>query len=542
MTDEPHATASRAPSSAWVEPPDPRPRIAELERQITELAGHLNAAQHRFLMLIAQFDRISGWNGGGTLSCAHWLNWKCGIDLGAAREKVRVAHALQALPMISAAMAAGELSYSKVRALTRVATAEIESDLLMMARHGTAQHVERLVRGYRRAQEATERGREAQQWAERAVNWFHDDDGSLALRARLPAEAGAVLLRALEAAETATQTATEAAAEAARRAEVEATLAAARRAAWAAAGPAAAQTAAPGSAPAPAPAAAEHAGGADWPGPMSGAAGSGRGRAGDVSAETSCSAPVGPSRGSAWPEDERTFGQRRADALVAMAESFLKHGLEALRAGERQQIVIHVDAATLVQDEAGRCEIEAGPAIAAETARRLSCDASVLTLVEDPQGQPLDIGRKRRTIPPAIGRALRARDSGCRFPGCGNRRFVEAHHIAHWARGGPTRLTNLVLLCRFHHRQVHEGNVRVRRLDDGALQFSRCSDGQPYEAEVRGAGSLAALLDEHQRQGLRITAQTAATRWCGERMDYGLAVAGLLLKRERALRERAAPS
>ena len=275
---------------------------------------------------------------------------------------------------------------------------------------------------------------------------------------------------------------------------------------------------------------------------MSGAAGSGRGRAGDVSAET-CSASVGWSRGSAtWPEDERTFGQRRADALVAMAESFLKHGLEALRAGERQQIVIHVDAATLVQDEAGRCEIEAGPAIAAETARRLSCDASVLTLVEDPQGQPLDIGRKRRTIPPAIGRALRARDSGCRFPGCGNRRFVEGHHIAHWARGGPTRLTNLVLLCRFHHRQVHEGNVRVRRLDDGALQFSRCSDGQPLEAEVRGtAGSLAALLDEHQRQGLRITAQTAATRWCGERMDYGLAVAGLLLKRERALGERAPP-
>jgi hypothetical protein len=99
-----------------------------------------------------------------------------------------------------------------------------------------------------------------------------------------------------------------------------------------------------------------------------------------------------------------------------------------------------------------------------------------------------------------------------------------------------------VLLCRFHHRQVHEGNVRVRRLDDGALQFSRCSDGQPYEAEVRGTGSLAALLDEHQRQGLRITAQTAATRWCGERMDYGLAVAGLLLKRERALRQPAGPS
>ena len=262
----PCSTTPQAPSPAWSEPPDPRPRFAELERQITELAGHLNAAQHRFLMLIAQFDRLSGWNGGGTLSCAHSLNWKCGIDLGAAHEKVRVAHALQALPLISAAMAAGELSYSKVRALTRVATAEIEQDLLMMARQGTAQHVERLVRGYRRAQEATERGREAQQWAERSVNWFHDDDGSLVLKARLPAEGGAVLLR--------------------------------------------------------------------------------------------------------------------------------------------------------------------------------------------------------------------------------------------------------------------------------ALQFSRPEDGHRYEAEVRSAGSLAALLDEHEREGLQITPQTAATRWCGERMDYGLAVAGLMLKRERALRER----
>ena len=547
----PRSTTPQAPSPAWSEPPDPRPRIAELERQITELAGHLNAAQHRFLMLIAQFDRLSGWNGGGTLSCAHSLNWKCGIDLGAAREKVRVAHALQALPLISAAMAAGELSYSKVRALTRVATAEIEQDLLMMARHGTAQHVERLVRGYRRAQEATERGREAQQWAERSVNWFHDDDGSLVLKARLPAEAGAVLLRALEAAGTATQTATEAAETAARNAAVEATLAAARRAAMRAATPATPATTPAAASPEwradvseETPSARDGGDGAwraDVSAQTSPSSLSGHGRQADVSAETSL-ALDGPSRDGAWPEDKRSFGQHRADALVAMAESFLKHGLEDLRAGERQQVVIHVDAATLVHEVAGRCEIEAGPAIAAETARRLSCDASVLTLVEDAQGQPLDIGRKRRTIPPAIGRALRARDRGCRFPGCGNRRFVDAHHIAHWAQGGPTRLSNLVLLCRFHHRQVHEGNVRIRRLDDGALQFSRPEDGHRYEAEVRSAGSLAALLDEHEREGLRITPQTAATRWCGERMDYGLAVAGLMLKRERALRQPEGPS
>ena len=109
---------------------------------------------------------------------------------------------------------------------------------------------------------------------------------------------------------------------------------------------------------------------------------------------------------------------------------------------------------------------------------------------------------------------LAVRDLGCTARRCSvPPAFCDAHHLVRSADGGSTTVENLVLLCRFHHRQVHEGNVRVRRLDDGALQFSRCSDGQPLEAEVRGtAGSLAALLDEHQRQGLRITAQTAATR------------------------------
>src|SRR6516164_8718393 len=104
-------------------PPSPSLSLRELEAEITELAGHLNAAQHRWLTLIAEFDRRHGWNDGATKSCAHWLNYKCGIDLGAAREKVRVAHALQGLPAISAAMSCGQLSYSKVRALTRVACA-----------------------------------------------------------------------------------------------------------------------------------------------------------------------------------------------------------------------------------------------------------------------------------------------------------------------------------------------------------------------------------------------------------------------------------
>ncbi len=173
---------------------------AELEARITELAGHLNAANRRWLALIAEFDRRKGWHDGLTQSCAHWLNWKCGIDMGAAREKVRVAHALEQLPAIGAAMGRGELSYSKVRALTRVACPATERLLLTIALHGTAHHVETVVRQFRRVQEAAELSREARQHSGRRLTYSYDDDGSLVLKARLPAETGAIVLGALEAA------------------------------------------------------------------------------------------------------------------------------------------------------------------------------------------------------------------------------------------------------------------------------------------------------------------------------------------------------
>jgi len=172
--------------------------IRELEAEITELAGHINAANHRFLTLIAEFDDRNGWVDCATQSYAHWLNWKCGIDLGAAREKVRVAHALQKLSKISASMAKGELSYSKVRALTRVATEATEDTFLMVALHGTASHVENLVRGYRRVLETEELSREVAQQANRSVTYHFDHDGSLILNARLPAEVGALLIKALD--------------------------------------------------------------------------------------------------------------------------------------------------------------------------------------------------------------------------------------------------------------------------------------------------------------------------------------------------------
>jgi hypothetical protein len=172
--------------------------IHEIASEICTLAGHLNSAQLRWLQLIAEFDRRQGWSDSATQSCAHWLNWKCGMAPGAAREKVRVARALEQLPKAAAAMASGRLSYSKAREITRVANPENEEFLLSIAEHGTATHVENLVRAYRRCQEAEELSREQRQQQSRSVMYRHDDDGSLVLTCRLPAEAGAQLLKALD--------------------------------------------------------------------------------------------------------------------------------------------------------------------------------------------------------------------------------------------------------------------------------------------------------------------------------------------------------
>ncbi|MGH7421817.1 MAG: DUF222 domain-containing protein, partial [Candidatus Rokuibacteriota bacterium] len=177
-------------------------RIAALDRlgdEIAELSAHLDAATARLLALIREFDARGGWNR-GFRSCANWLSWRVGLDLGAARERVRVAWALGALPLLAEALARGELSYAKVRALTRVATPETEARLLAVGRAGTAAHVERIVRGWRRVDRHAEAREAARQHANRALRAYQDSDGTVVLRGRLAPEVGALLLRALDAA------------------------------------------------------------------------------------------------------------------------------------------------------------------------------------------------------------------------------------------------------------------------------------------------------------------------------------------------------
>src|SRR5689334_5537676 len=180
------------------EVPDGTVPIEALEEEICALASHIHAATCRWLCLVAEFDRREGWASWGARSCAHWVAWRCGIAPVSAREHVRVARRLVELPDVRAAFARGELSYSKVRAITRVEGLEQEADMLSLARHATAAQLERLVRAHRGvlAVERAARGLRAERW----LSWNHDDDGSLLIHGRLPAEEGAVLIAALEAA------------------------------------------------------------------------------------------------------------------------------------------------------------------------------------------------------------------------------------------------------------------------------------------------------------------------------------------------------
>src|SRR5262249_51990615 len=245
--------------------------------------------------------------------------------------------------------------------------------------------------------------------------------------------------------------------------------------------------------------------------------------------------------------EQPSLGKRRADALARVVESFVARGAETLSGGERHQIVVHVDAQTLHDVRAGRCEHEDGPALPVETARRLACDASLVSIVEDEDGEPLSVGRKTRTIPPALRRALNSRDRCCRFPGCSNKHYVDGHHIRHWAEGGETTLSNLILSCRFHHRFVHEGGVTTQHLSDGALRFTmkdgrsldsykpaQVNAGHTPHAEDILQGDFTTLFSSHAADDIVITPTTAVTRWTGERMDYSAAVQAMVYRTHHA--------
>ncbi|HYR41250.1 MAG TPA: DUF222 domain-containing protein [Methylomirabilota bacterium] len=434
-------------SSSVLAPPHLGAELDRLGDEIAELSAHLDAATARLLELIRAFDARGGWNT-GFRSCAAWLSWRVGLDLGAARERVRVARALGTLPLLAEALGRGELSYAKVRALTRVATPETEARLLAVGRAGTAAHVERIVRGWRWVDRRAEAREAKRRHATRALHVYQAEDGMVVLKGRLEPEMGALVMQALAAArESLYQRARE-------RARVSTAF-------------------------------------------------------GNVSAETP------------------PMAQQQADALALLAETALHHGLDPGAPGERYQVVVHVDAQVLADPEQpGQSVLEGGTHVSAETSQRLACDASRVVMRHNEEGRLLEIGARTRTIPPALRRALHHRDQGCRFPGCGLR-FTQGHHLRHWAHGGPTTLSNLALLCRRHHRAVHEEGYQVARLPDGALQFRR-PDGRPLP-EVPAPATVPddpvrALRARHDSQGLRVHARTGCAGWLGEPLNVTWAI------------------
>jgi len=187
-----------------------------LADKISLLAGQINAANYRFLKLVAEFNALDAWAGYGFRSCAHWLDWKCGITLGAAREKVRVARALEGLDVVNEAFEKGELSYSKVRAMTRVATKDNENFLLMIADYGTAQQMEKLIGTFRSVclhdvgecdlryerveqEYAAERSEQDFQEQARSLFYYQDDDCMWVIKAKLAAEEGGLLVKLIQA-------------------------------------------------------------------------------------------------------------------------------------------------------------------------------------------------------------------------------------------------------------------------------------------------------------------------------------------------------
>ena len=413
-----------------------------LAAAVSTLAAHIHAATYRLLAFIAELDRREVWAAQGALSCAHWLSWACGIDTHTAREKVRVARALTELPLLSEALAKGELGYSKVRALTRIATPANEDDLLNIGLHGTAQHVEKFVRLYRRARRAEETERADTQHENRGLTFWHEDDGTVVLHGRFPPEVGARILSALDAAMAAHE---------------------------------------------------EEQPAAGW-----------------------------DDEGLAPKDVPRGTSRQDSPSTDATADTRARETVSGQQSGDDQASTSDVPRGTFIRGPSRtvRCEIEHRTAIAAETARRLCCDAGIVPVVDGPNGEPLSVGRRTRSIPPSVRRALASRDRGCRFPGCPATHRLHGHHVRHWANGGETSLDNLVLLCPTHHRLVHEGGFDVQRLDDGAFRFINphgLTIKPPKQSETSSPDTI---VIQNNSLEVAIDCETATAHWHGERIDY----------------------
>jgi hypothetical protein len=510
--------------------------VGELGDEIAFLAAQLDAGTHRLLTCIRQFDGSEEWHHQGAQTCAHWLSWRIGLDPATAREKVRVARALGQLPVLDAALAAGRISYAKVRAITRVATPETEGRLVEMAAFSTGAQLERICRRYRGLRDQFIR-EEAERTGGLAVDAADTDrmislrnlpNGMVRLEATLQPDEADLVMKAIDKV----------------REELRAlSLGAAQS---------------PGSCVVA----------NDEPGKVDRDGASAETPAGGASAGAAPAGGASVERGAVW-NGARDLGAAasrprlplpgRVDALLFMAESSFNeqptaagtpgasggrevdqcagpepccHTGRAGWGGDRYRILIHLSESLVGPDGSWEAFLEDGTVLSAEAFRRVSCDGGLVPAVVTSQPTNaaseaegvVDVGRQSRSIPSALRRALWLRDAGCRFPGCANRRFIHGHHIRHWAHDGETSLQNLALLCSFHHHLVHEGGFRVRRdLGSGTLEWFD-PRGRPIPdvpSPVLAADLTPNLLALGERGvALPLDANVNACGWDGDPVDY----------------------
>jgi len=486
----------------------------DLRGELCTQAAHLAVAECHFVLLVAEFDRRELWGDGVCRSCAHWLNWRCGIAVGTAREQVRVGRALEHLPKVRAAFASGELSYSKVRAITRMATPELEEELLVLARAATASQLERLSKEYRRAD--PKEGRNAlERHRSRFLRSYTDHDGMVVIQARLSPEDGAVVLAAVEATRRALEADTDEDSETVTDTEQSS-----------------------GSATENDPSE-----GVDSPEAVE-PSGAGEATFGDVSAEATPAGeaaaateawedPINAAALLAFAPEERTSEMKNVDALVVACESLLSRGVSGDGDEPRVSVLLHVDAKVTQSPSSEGCSfIEGISAVSSHTALRLACDAAVSKLVYHADGRVEPEG-KTRSIPRRIRRGVLARDRGCRFPGCTMQKFLDVHHVVFWSNGGPTKPSNLVSLCRFHHRRVHEGGYALELDPSGALCV-RTPEGEELPAAYPARVSTGPCQAERRfHEQSRLDSETVSYGYY-DPLDYHTAVQYLYKLRKRS--------
>ena len=376
-----------------------------LEEDLISLAEQISQQEYQFLLLVREFDLRQGWRAYHFNNCAEWLNMKCGIAPGTAREKVRVARTLFDLPLCSEAFEKGALSYSKVRAMTRAATPHNEAELVDYALQATAHQVECHCQQILNADRRLSTPDAKRAYRERSLMRTCHPNSTMSISIELPQELGDLLMKAIE-----------------------------------------------------------------------------------VAAEN-CPQEKDTDRSA-------TFFARQADALVEVAKHYLS-GNSEFKDAPSHQVLVHVDEAAL-HDQGGKSDLPV------ESVRRIACDADLVEVSQDKKGNILNLGRKHRVVSPQLKKALLARDGSCRFPGCTHEKYLDAHHVEHWADGGETSVENTLLLCDSHHRLLHEGAYTIKKNFAGDWYFRNSTGEVIPESPVYKPNVPRDAFDDRVREPVRI--------------------------------------